>query len=192
MNAALLKPMTLDAFLTWEARQPTKWEFDGFAPVAMTGVRLAHSSIQANLITALRIRLRGKPCRPHGSDMKIEVAGRIRYPDAFVVCTPLPPDTLVVTEPVVVFEILSGSTANTDLVTKNREYRATPSIQRYVILEQTDAGALVFARKGEDWVAEPVSGDDAVLRMPEIGIEVPLAELYADVELTGSQGQDGV
>jgi hypothetical protein len=26
--------------------------------------------------------------------------------------------------------------------------------------------------------------DDGVLRMPEIGIEVPLAELYADIDLT--------
>lgn len=29
--------MTLDAFLAWEERQELRWEFDGFAPVAMTG-----------------------------------------------------------------------------------------------------------------------------------------------------------
>lgn len=190
MNIALRKPMTMQEFLAWEEQQSTKWEFDGFEPVAMVGVRYAHSAIQANLITALRNRLRGHPCRPHGSDLKIEVAGRIRYPDALVVCTPVPPDATMVKEPVVVFEILSGSTANRDLVIKNAEYRATPSIQRYVILEQTDAGAMMFARKGEDWIAEVASGDDAILHMPEIGIEIPLAELYADVELTGSTEPD--
>ena len=185
MNIALRKPMALQEFLAWEAAQPAKWEFNGFEPVAMVGVRLAHSAIQVNLLTALRSRLRGKPCRPHGSDLKIEVAGRIRYPDAFVVCTPVPPRATVVTEPVVVFEILGGSTAGRDLIVKNAEYRATPSVQRYVILEQTDAGALVFARKGEDWVSEVVAGDKATLYMPEIGIEIPLTELYANVELTG-------
>jgi Uma2 family endonuclease len=88
--------------------------------------------------------------------------------------------------------VLSEGTANTDLVEKNAEYRATPSIQRYVILEQTHAAAIVFVRKGEDWISEIVTGDGAVLRLPEISIEVPLAEIYADVELTGAPSEDDV
>jgi Uma2 family endonuclease len=144
-----------------------------------------------NLHAALVNRLRGKPCRPHGSDLKIEVAGRILYPDAFVVCTPVAPRQTVVTDPVVVFEVFSDSTANTDLVEKNAEYRATPSIQRYVILERTHVAAIAFARKGDDWITDIDAGRDATLGLPEIGIEVPLAELYADVELAGTPPVDG-
>ena len=81
------------------------------------------------------------------------------------------------------FEILSDGSANDDLVIKNGEYRATASVRRYVVLQQTHAGATVFSRKGEDWVAELVSGEAAMLRMPEIGVEVALAELYADLDL---------
>ena len=179
--------MTLEQFLAWEDRQELRHEFDGFRPIAMTGGTAGHAGIQANLVTALTGRLRGKPCRPYGSDLKIAVAGRIRYPDAFVVCTPVLSTAKVVTDPVVVFEVLSNSTANEDLVVKNAEYRATPSIQRYVILQQTHAGALVFVRKGEDWSAETVSGDEAVLRMPEIGVEIPLAELYTDIDLAAGE-----
>jgi Uma2 family endonuclease len=182
--------MTLQQFLAWEERQELRYEFDGFQPVAMTGGTSAHDGIQMNLHAALVNRLRGKPCRPHGSDLKIEVAGRIRYPDAFVVCTPVAPRQTVVTDPVVVFEVPSEGTANSDLVEKNAEYRAIPSIQRYVILEQTHAAAIVFVRKGEDWVSEIVTGDAAVLRLPEIGIEIPLAEIYIDVELTGTPPDD--
>ena len=144
--------MTLEQFLAWEDRQELRWEFDGFQPVAMNGGTLEHSTIQSNLLAALVNHPRGKPCRAHGSHLKIEVAGRIRYPDAFVVCTPVPPGAKVVAEPVVVFEILSPSTANEDLVVKSADYRATPSIQRYVILQQQQAGAIMFTRKGEDWV----------------------------------------
>jgi Uma2 family endonuclease len=185
MNVALRNPMTVEQFLAWEDRQELRYEFDGFRPIAMTGGTVAHSSIQTNIVIALAGRLRGTPCRPHGNHLKIRVGGQIRYPDAFVTCTPIAPRSTVVTEPVVVFEVRSESTANTDLIVKNAEYRATPSIRRYVILQQTHASALVFARKGEDWVAETLSGDGAVLRMPEIGIEVPLAELYLEVELVG-------
>lgn len=122
--------MTLRQFLAWEERQPLRYEFDGFQPVAMTGGTAAHSAIQRNILHALTGRLRGKPCQPYGNDLKIEVVGRARYPDAFVVCMPVAPRQTVVTDPVVVFEVLSDGTANTDLVEKNAEYRATPSIQR--------------------------------------------------------------
>ena len=56
-----------------------------------------------------------------------------------------------------------------------------------MVLQQSHAGAIVFARKGEDWMTELVSGGEALLRMWEIGIEIPLAELYADVDLAAMQ-----
>lgn len=79
------------------------------------------------------------------------------------------------------FEILSEGSARDDFVIKNRECRATPSVQRHVVLQQPGAGATVFSRRAEDWLAEPVFGDGAMLPMPEIGIEIALADLYADV-----------
>lgn len=181
MNVAL-KPLTPAQFVAWEDQQPAKHEFDGVRIIAMTGGTYNHDRIATNLAAALVNALRGKPCRPSGPNMKVAAAGSIRYPDAFVVCTPVSPAATLVTEPVIVFEVLSESTANIDLIEKNREYRATPSIQRYVILEQTHKAALGFVRQGEDWVADIVSGDDAVLRMSEIGIEIPLADIYADIE----------
>lgn len=177
MSAALQHTMTLAEFLDWENRQPLKYEFDGFQPVAMTGGTAAHAFIQVNLIRALGNRLRGGPCRAVGSELKIQVAGRIRYPDAFVVCALVPVDATVVTEPVIVFEILSASTSDTDRIEKNREYRDTPSIQRYVILEQTLQAATVFSRDRDDWVGHILIGD-VDLPLPEIVATVPLQELY--------------
>ncbi len=180
MDGALRKPMSLEAFLLWEERQELRYEFDGFEPVAMTGGTAEHSAIQRNLIIALGTRLRGKPCQPHGSELKIAVAGSIRYPDAFVVCSPLVRGTTVVTDPVVVLEVLSPRTSTTDRIVKNQEYRDTRSIQRYVMLEQDRQAATVFAMQADDWVGHVLSGD-AVLAMPEIGVELPLAELYDGV-----------
>jgi Uma2 family endonuclease len=184
MSVALRRPMSLETFLDWEQTQELRWEFDGFEPVAMTGGTVEHSIIERNLISTLADRLRGKPCQTYTSNLKIMAAGSIRYPDAFVCCTPLPRGTLVVTDPVVVFEILSPSTASTDIGAKNEEYRDTPSIQRYVMLAQDRQHATVFERIGGDWVGHIMSGD-AVLFMPEIGIEAPLAELYAGVSFGG-------
>jgi Uma2 family endonuclease len=179
--------MSLEAFLAWEERQELRWEFDGFEPVAMTGGTSEHSAIQRNVLIAVGGRLRGNPCQVYTADLKIAVAGSIRYPDAFVVCSPLPRGTRVVTDPVVVFEVLSPSTASMDIGVKNQEYRDTPSIRRYVILSQDDRRATVFAREGDDWVGRIVAGEK-VLEMPEIGISVPLAELYEGVSFDGPRG----
>jgi Uma2 family endonuclease len=182
MSQALRKPMTLDAFLAWEERQELRYEFDGFEPAAMTGGTYEHEGIGGNLKTLLSVALRGKPCRVRGPTLKIEVMGRIRYPDAFVHCSRPPRGTTVIQDPVVVFEVLSRSTSRTDRIEKLREYQATPSIQRYVILEQDSIAAMVFARDGQNWNASPLTEGD-VLRMPEIDAEIALNDIYEDIDL---------
>lgn len=182
LGAALQKPMSLDEFRAWAEQQELRWEFDGFEPVAMTGGTVAHGQIQLNILRRLGDRLDGKTCRVFGSELSILVAGSIRYPDAFVTCEPVADDATVVTEPVVIFEILSPSTATNDFGVKNREYRDTPSVQHYVLLEQGHQAATVFSRMGEKWMGIVVTGDE-ILALPEIGIELPLEELYRGISL---------
>jgi Uma2 family endonuclease len=172
--------MSLQDFVAWENEQEHKHEFDGVEVVAMVGGTSAHASIGRNLAIEIGGRLRGKPCQFFGSDMKIEVAGSIRYPDGFVVCTPVPNSATLIRDPVVIFEVLSKSTSDTDYGAKNREYSATPSVRRYVILEQDRVGGTMFERIDGDWVGH-ILADDATLNMPEIGLGLPLAALYIDV-----------
>lgn len=184
MTNALRQPMTTEQFLAWERGQDLRHEFDGFAAAAMTGGTFEHDAIQVNLLRALANRLAGMPCRAHGNSLKVEVAGSIRYPDAFVTCGPIPRGSTVLRDPVVVFEVLSRGTARTDRMVKNREYAATASVRRYVMLEQGMVGTTMFERVGADWLGR-ILGPDVVIRMPEIGIEVSLAELYEDLDLSG-------
>lgn len=166
--SAALKAMTID-------------EFDGFRPVAMTGGTIAHEAIGRNLRTELDSQLHGSRCQTFGPTTKIEVAGRIRYPDALIVCSPLDRKATVVTDPVVVFEVLSDSTAHIDYFEKLREYTATSSIRRYVILDQDLIAATVFVRDGDRMVVETVARGE-MLRVPEIDVEIPLNDLCRGVE----------
>ncbi len=109
--------------------------------------------------------------------MKVGTRRGFRYPNGCVTSTPGDNTSTVVGEQVVVFEILGPATASIDALTRNHEYQAIPSVRRYVMLAQDRIGATVFERAGEDWVGRVVAGD-AVLHMPEIGIEVPLPEFY--------------
>jgi Uma2 family endonuclease len=136
----------------------------------------------ARCVPCLQDKLRGMPCRVRGPTLKVAVSDRIRYPDAFVYCAPVPPGETVIREPVVVFEVLSPGTSRTDRIEKLREYQATPSIQRYVILEQDSVAAMVFTRRDDAWVVRPLIAGDT-LAMPEIDATLPLADIYADVTL---------
>jgi Uma2 family endonuclease len=178
MSLAFREPMTRAEFLDWEERQPLRYEFDGHSPEAMTGGSAAHAIIQGNLAVALISRLRGKPCRFIGNDLKILVgANSSRYPDGFVICSPVDNRATRVSDPVVIFEVLSPSTASKDDIVKNVEYEQTPSAQRYAMLEQDRIGAIVFSRDTGEWRGRVLTEGDSVA-MPEIGVDVPLAEFY--------------
>jgi Uma2 family endonuclease len=182
MNA-LPKPMSLEDFIAWEERQELRYEYDGAVIEAMTGGMLNHGLIQANIIAAVHPRLRGGPCRVIGEVVKIRTSTSVRYPDAMVICSYIDGRATWTTEPTVIFEILSPSTARKDLGAKNAEYQTLASLRRYVVLHQNVAAAEVFFRDAEgEWAHEFVSAD-GLLAMPEIGASLPLAACYEGIDL---------
>ena len=103
-----------------------------------------------------------------------------------VVCSPVDRTATVIYDPVIVFEVLSPSTTRGDRIVKAREYQATPSVQRRVLLEQDGVGATVYARSGGIWTHEILVAD-SILSLPEIGVELPLAELYEGIVFDAEQ-----
>ena len=77
----------------------------------------------------------------------------------------------------VAWQVLSPTTTSTERITKNEEYRATPSILHYATLEQTARAATMFSRIDDDWVCH-VHTKAAILAFQEIGVVLPLALLY--------------
>ena len=57
------------------------------------------------------------------------------------------------------------------------------------MLEQSRIAGTMFVRVGDDWVGHLLDAD-AILQMPEIGIEIPIAELYEGIDLTSPSEGD--
>lgn len=180
MNVALRTPMTQEEFFAWAEVQDGRYEFDGFQPVAMTGGTLGHSRLIRNINRQLANRLAGTSCEALGPEAGIATIGAtVRYPDAVVTCTPFSDRDRVIPNPVIVFEVVSPSSIRTDRVVKLREYHAVPTIRCYIIIESDAAAITVFSREhpNETFKAAGLA-DDAILSLPEIGIEIPVAEIY--------------
>ena len=184
MNVALTKPWTIEQFLSWAARQEGRYEFDGVRPVAMTGGSARHSRIVTNILIALQPRLRGSPCACYGPDLGMRTIGKkVRFPDALVTCTKFPDTERLTPGAVIVFEVLSAESGCRDRSEKVREYAAVASILRYVIVESASGGLLVLHRQAGEaaFTALTLTSEDS-LALPEIGIEIPVAEFYDSVE----------
>jgi len=185
MTEVRKEDLSLEGFLDWENRQPERFERVGGVVRMMAGGTLAHDRIGINVAAALASRLRGSPCAVHGSNLKVvSPRGDVMYPDAFVRCGPGDPRATHVDDPVLVVEVLSPSTAVHDLTRKRLAYRSIPSL-KVVLWVHPDRMRVDLMRRHETgWVdEEPAEGPGGVVVLPELGIELPLAEIYEGVPL---------
>jgi Uma2 family endonuclease len=184
--AKKLDLISVEEYLAGEVRSPIKHEYLGGMVHAMAGARNVHNAIATNLVAALHARLRGQKCRPFNSDTKVRIRlpthCRFYYPDASVVCRPNPPEETFQDEPAILFEVLSEATRRIDGGEKRDAYLTISSLFAYVMLEQDSAAAVVYRRSEQGFVREVYTGTEAVIALAEIEIELPLAEVYEDVE----------
>ena len=182
-TAAPRRRYTLADYLDVEEMSPTvKHELVGGEIFAMAGGSVEHSALATAFTGLLLAHLRGTPCRPHGSDLRIAIraANAYTYADAAVVCDPVERDSdspTHVTNPRVVVEVLSPSTEAYDRDDKRRLYQHLASLGEYVLVAQDRRRVEVWQRSGEDW---SLTVHDAGTRvaLPSIGFELDVDELY--------------
>ncbi|HEV3081922.1 MAG TPA: Uma2 family endonuclease [Gemmataceae bacterium] len=187
-TATKLNLVPVEEYLAGELVSPIKHEYLGGVLYAMAGARNVHNVIAVNINGALYVRLRGRPCRPFNSDTKIRVRLlthiRFYYPDASVSCRPNPQTDMFQDEPAVIFEVLSRSTRRIDEGEKKDAFLTIPSLCVYVLVEQETAAVVAFRRTESGFVREVYQGLDAILPLGEIGIALPLADIYETVQFT--------
>lgn len=183
-----LQRYTPEEYLERERQAEHKSEyFNGFI-TAMAGATEAHNLIVFNLARELGVRIRGGPCRGYVNDMRVKVdaTGLYAYPDAMVVCgerrfEDVRRDTLL--NPTLIVEVLSPSTESYDRGDKFAHYLRLESLQEYVMIAQNQPRVERYTREGEDWRFTVIDDPDATLHLASLDCELPLREIYDQVEL---------
>lgn len=80
--------------------------------------------------------------------------------------------------PALVIEILSQSTRRTDEGEKREAYCAIPCLKGYLMLEQDSPTVVAFLRGEQGFVREVFHGLSAVVRVPDLDLELGLADVY--------------
>jgi Uma2 family endonuclease len=188
MSEPQQRRMTAEEFFEWQARQDKNYELVDGVPVlplkAMTGATRRHDRIVTNTLFALMRRLRGGPCWPTTDDIATRIPrGNVRRPDITVDCSSAADSRLEASEPTVLVEVLSPSTAGIDTIKKVEEYKTLLSARVLLLIDARTLNAGAWRRDGEEWNLESYEGREAVIPLPEIGAELPLAEVYEQVEI---------
>jgi Uma2 family endonuclease len=188
---------TLKEYFEFEEQSVGRHEYhDGYLfalsdALAMAGGSFEHSQIIANVIGELGNALKGKPCRVLDGNMLTRIGKRSQYvyPDVTVVCGPpeFDPDSpprMALLNPRVIVEVLSPSTEQYDRTAKFDLYREIESLEQYVIIAQDVPSVQTFQRRSDGtWVFDSCAKLDGRLRISALGIEVPMAEIYAHLEM---------
>ncbi|NBC31232.1 MAG: Uma2 family endonuclease [Alphaproteobacteria bacterium] len=132
---------TVAAYLDWLERQaePGRYELVAGVPVAMAPERVQHMRVKARVWRGLSdaISAAGVACEalPDGATVQVDETTAFE-PDASVNCgDPLPGDTVILPNPVIVVEVLSPGTASIDTGRKLAGYFTVPSIRHYLIVD---------------------------------------------------------
>ncbi|MGE0773204.1 MAG: Uma2 family endonuclease [Cyclobacteriaceae bacterium] len=181
--------LTIEEYLQFEKASAVKHEYYNGEVFAMAGGGARHNVIFSNVFGFLAYQLRGKPCRPYGSDMRIHIPENslFTYPDISIICGEIiasAKDADTATLPTVIVEILSSSTRNYDRGQKFKMYRDISALREYLLIDSESIGVEAFRlNDSSHWELEELKHLQDRLKLSSIGITLSLSEIYEGTKL---------
>jgi Uma2 family endonuclease len=179
-NVQKVEPLSVENYLELEQRGEVRHEYVNGATYAMVGGTARHNQIALTISSALCSHLNDKPCTVFMSDMKVRVDNVFYYPDVMVVCSPVNPESLYQTEPVLLVEVLSSSTQSKDRLEKLVAYQSIPTVKEYALVSQDKVSVDIYRRKGDSWELESLSYGDTV-NFASIDLTIGAEAIYEQV-----------
>jgi Uma2 family endonuclease len=180
--------MTVDEFYAFTDTRPDeeKWELIDGEPILNASPSKLHQRILKNLTFAL-----GQLERASGASWEVLPGLGVRVsdvkrPEPDLLIVPTAPNTDLTRrdsdDVIVAFEILSPSTLDRDLRWKRTAYTGLSSLTHYVIVAQDAVDVVVIAR-ANGFKEQRLGSLEDVLELPELGVSLPLAEVYRNTGL---------
>ena len=194
----IIEPIySAEEYLLLERESNERHEFLDGEILAMAGESNKHSTVCLNLSGEIYNKLKGKNCQAFSPNMKVQsghyfkqkknAKGLFSYPDLTVVCGEpefLDGNSDVLTNPKVIFEVLSPATEAFDRGEKFSRYRAwNETLTDYVLIWQEIPVVEHFHRQDNNhWLLTIVEGLEKTLEIASIECQIKLADLYDRIQ----------
>ena len=180
---------TFAEYLAKEERALQKNEFYNGQIIAMAGAKYNHNLISSNIIHNLNTEIQGLKTNyvVLNSDQRvyIEAENTALYPDALVICEA--PQFWngredLLTNPIIVVEVLSRSTRKYDLTDKFLLYQLLPSFREYITIEPYKAQVRTWSLEAPKlWKMNTISDLTQFVEVNSIGIQLKMSDIYRNV-----------
>lgn len=188
MSALPKQHYSLEEYLELDRQSEARWEYWDGEIFEMSGVSAEHADIEINLTMHLRTQLREKGCRLFPANMRLRVPSSppYRYGDLSALCGQAKFEKIggvdVLTNPQLIIEVLSDSTAAYDRGDKFSHYKSIPSFSEYLLIAQHRPHVTQFIKEGENrWVQHEFSQLEDVLKLVSLDCELALRDVYENV-----------
>ena len=187
MEAVPKRGYSLAEYQQIEEETGVRYEYHDGEVFAMAGGSPEHSAIATNISDLLRDNL-PPGCRRFNSDLKVYVPAVNKgfHPDLTVACRPIEKSTEMnaISNPVLLVEVLSKSTADYDRGQKFWYFSQLPSLREYVLIEQDRWAVETRYRKSveDKWVMEYFEGAETEVLLHSLNLQVPMHRIYEDIE----------
>jgi Uma2 family endonuclease len=178
---------TVEEYLEMEKPSTIKHEYFQGEIFAMSGAGDNHNDIFSNVFIEIGNKLKGKPCRPYGSDKRMTIPENtlFTYPDISIYCNGLihsdiDEDTSI--SPTVIIEILSPSTKNYDRGKKFNLYKDIPTLKEYIMIDSESVLVeAYYINENKNWELKEHKEITDVLSFVSLGFDVALVNIYEHV-----------
>jgi Uma2 family endonuclease len=159
-----------------------RWELLDGEPVLMSPQSERHQRVVSNLLAKCRALGQRKGCAeyPGLGVLNDDVGDYAPIPDVLVRCGPVGKGGYV-TDPVLVAEVLSPSTAANDQGRKLEFYKTIASLRTILIIDPEDRRVENWTRHDNGWSKKITLGAGTV-PLAALDSEIKLAEIYAGLE----------
>lgn len=183
MEAVAERLYSLEEYFAFCETHEGRFEFVNGEIIEMAGETTTSNRIAGNIHFQLRDILQNGSYEFYQNDVKLKLEdGKVvRLPD-FMICDEKGDAVRYTTLPLLIVEVLSESTAKTDRVEKLREYSSDPSLQYYLMVEQTKCHIEMYIRDGERWYFEYYDKMEDAIKLPYFGAELLVSAVYRKVK----------
>ncbi|MGF1536880.1 MAG: Uma2 family endonuclease [Elainellaceae cyanobacterium] len=175
---------TGEEYLDLEVESDVRCEYRNGKIVPMTGGTPAHNDIIRMFVFLLTAALRKQPYSIFVTDQRLWIPDPDLYTYPDVMVTPRPVDLKpgrndTVMNPILLAEVLSGSTEGYDRGDKFLAYRSMTSFQEYLLIAQEAPHVEHYVKQGENqWLFTEYRGFDKSFTLQSVAVTIALADLY--------------
>ncbi|MEM1167966.1 MAG: Uma2 family endonuclease [Cyanobacteria bacterium P01_H01_bin.35] len=182
------KIYTPEEYFLLEENAEYKHEYRNGEIIPMTGGTTNHNEIASNFCAYLKLALKGKNYRVFIGDVRLWIPdyNLYTYPDLMVIegqPSYYQNRNDTVTNPSIIVEVLSKSTANYDRGEKFKFYRSIPEFKEYILIDQYQFYIEQYAKTSEEkWEVTYYQSEESILNLTSLDFQIAFSDLYERVD----------